>query len=333
VTVVACDDQFNPNLATTCGEEAVSKNAILIDGESAFGDSYGSVAVAHGIPIMPLSANSKTEITSKLAFPTGNTVVSTGGQMEALKSAGARTIALLAIDVPEIVTSVTTLQKFAAQIGVKLIPIYTPPTATDFTSYVAQAIAAGANGMFTIEAGTAQTAIFKDLRAEGKTSKQVHITAAAITENRAAIANLGSSISNGLIITANAWDPSASTTAPFLSQFFSDLKAVGIPRGQADANTVQSWGTVMLVAHALKAAHLSPTAAHVATALVARNLTKTAVSLGLSGLNFQGSAFPGNPAYTGLNYFTNSTYYFEQEGSKLVALTQTPLNIYNKVHF
>jgi hypothetical protein len=330
---VACDDQFNPNLSTACGDQAVTDHAIGISGESGFGADYGSVAVAHGIPIMPMSGNAVVEVTNPLAFPTGNTTVSIASQLQALKALGAHTIALMAIDVPEIVTTVTALQSFASHIGVHLVAIFTPPTATDFTAYVAQAISDGANGMVTIEASVAEAAIYKDLRAEGKTSNQVRVAGASITLNPAGLAQLGSAVTNGMIITSDAWNPAAKSTKPFYAQYFADLKAAGYPRSAADTNSLDGWATLMMVATALHLAHLSPTPAHVAQALVARNLSSTAESFGLTGEDFRHNAFAGFPAWSSLRYFTNSSYFYQDENGKIVALSQKPLSVLTPVKF
>ena len=124
--------------------------------------------VAAKIPILPFTSSSATESTSKLSFPFGDPIPVVLATLPGVKAVGAKRLALLHLDVPGVGFFVNLVKKQAGLFGMQIagdVPV--PVTATDMTTYVAQALAAKPQALSTIVAPSALVAIFKQVRAQG----------------------------------------------------------------------------------------------------------------------------------------------------------------------
>ena len=99
------------------------------------------------IPIMPFTASSAEESTNKLSYPFGDPVTAVLATLPGVKAVGANRLAMLHLDVPAVGFFVDLVKKQAGRFGMKVagdVPVAV--TASDMTTYVAQALAAKASG-------------------------------------------------------------------------------------------------------------------------------------------------------------------------------------------
>ncbi len=338
VKIVACDDQNTPNGDAACGRAAVADKVSGVFGYAAAGDSYAAPVTAAKIPILPFTASSASESTSPLSFPFGNPIPVILGQMDGLAAEGSKHVAILYLDVPAVQFFVNLLEHQASLVGVKIaatIPV--PVTASDMSTYVAQAVAAGADGLVSVVAPSALTTIFKDAVAQGKNPKTFHMVAGANVMNPQALHSLPQSVSNGMLVAGwslNPRSPSDTSTAP-VKQYLQELAAAKQSGSSlVTADGLAAWGEMHAIADALKAKHMAPTAANVPKALVRANMPAITQKYGLVPSSFKTTAFPTTPALKGLRIFSKYVLFYRINAKgKSIRLTPHPVSVLSKPTF
>jgi ABC-type branched-subunit amino acid transport system substrate-binding protein len=191
--------------------------------------------------------------------------------------------------------------------GLKVVAnIAVPPTATDMTSYVGQAVDSKADSFATIMPPAAQLSIFKGLREQGIDFQNSHVASSLLTANPTFLRDLGAENANGLLLSAWAWSPT-DTSKPFIKQYLAELKAAGQKSGPFDVTMlgVTTWASVHVLADALKAKNLDPTPANVAKAFNSEVVPGLTEKYGLAPIDFTKPAFPDNPALSKLRLFSS----------------------------
>ena len=332
IKIVACDDKNTPNGAADCGRRAVAAKAFGVTAYSASGDAYAAPVVAAKIPILPFTSSSATESTSKLSFPFGDPITVVLATLPGVKAVGAKRLALLHLDVPGVGFFVNLVKKQAGLFGMQIagdVPV--PVTATDMTTYVAQALAAKPQAMSTIVAPSALSAIFKQVRAQGS---KIQLISGANVITKQTIKSLPNNVTNGLLVTAWTVDPNSPSDRGnrAVKQFLRELKAAKQPGSNATANGLAAWGTMHSVADALKAKRLAPTATNVPRALLTGKMPKITTKYGMVPRDFRKNAFASNDTLKNFRIFSNTVYYYRLNAkrqpirvvSKPVSILKTP---------
>ncbi len=294
VHVTTCNDAFDPNSDAKCAREMVSDKPIGVITYASFPDSELPEITAAGIPVLPVNAAGATENTSKLSFPFGFPITSLVGQIGEAAGAGGKKLALFALGIPSVKFFVEIAQKEAASLGIKLVAsIPIPPTATDMTSYVGQALSDGADSFVSIIGPSQQTALFKALIAQGVSFKKDHVISSLLTLTPAEISQLGPQ-AEGLLMNSWAWSP-AVNDKPYVAQYLSELTAAGQPHGASNVDMVgiEAWGELHVLADALKGAGLSPTAANAVKVLNGSSIMGLTAKYGMVPIDFTKPALPG----------------------------------------
>jgi ABC-type branched-subunit amino acid transport system substrate-binding protein len=323
VKVVTCDDQLSPNGDAACGRDAVSNQAIAVIADTGFGDQYGPIVTAAGIPILPLAQSSATETINKLSFPVGMGLPLLIGQLKLAAAAGGHKLAIMSVDIPSVGFVVSLVTKQASMNGISsVVDIPIGPTQTDMAPFVAQAIASGADAMIPIIGPQSQAAIFKNLVQQGHTLTNFHAVGSFVTLSPKSVApNI--TTDTGLLSASWSWAPS-DTKNPAVKQYLSELTAAGKPHGKFDVAMpdMTGWAAMHVLADALKAKHLAPTGANAVTALTA-NLSASTTHYGLLPIDFTHNAFPNDPSLAKLRIFTHYSYYWKFTG-KLAPVPLSP---------
>jgi len=140
--VTVCDEQFDPAVATGCARQAVEENMISIVGSfTFFAESIVPVIAESDItwfgPCCPITPS---ELTSKHSFPIGNQPMYAVGSVKKAVDDGCTSMNAVIIDgaqifVPPMENAMSALGQSFGDI------IILPPTAQDYSSEVAQALA------------------------------------------------------------------------------------------------------------------------------------------------------------------------------------------------
>ena len=333
IKIVACDDKNTPNGAADCGRRAVAAKSFGVAAYSASGDAYAAPVVAAKIPIVPISSSSATESTSPLSYPFGDPITVVLATLPGVKAVGAKRLALLHLDVPGVGFFVNLVKKQAGLFGMQIagdIPV--PVTATDMTTYVAQALAQKPQAMSTIVAPSALVGIFKQVRAQGS---KISLISGSNVITKQTIASLPDSVTNGLLVTGWSLNPNSPSdrNKPAVKQFLSELKAAKQSTGTVGtASGLQAWGELHSIADALKAKRLAPTAANVPRALVTSKMPKITTKYGMVPRDFRKNAFRSNPTLKSFRIFSSTVYYYRinakrqpiAQVSKPVSMLKTP---------
>jgi hypothetical protein len=311
VTIDFCDEQFNPNLAASCAQQAVSNNVAATFYYGGFGDSVASIVTAANIPYIPLNGIGSVELSSPLSFPLTVPTTSVLGQINAAATAGRKVICLAASNVPTFNFTVGIATAEAKGLGADIVSIPIPPTATDMTGYASQ-FAADHCDDFTALLGSGQAVAiiqaYRQLVPSMTTTLNVQsMVGLGTTPSRKALGNYG----HGIVLVSTVW-PMTDKTKPFYRQAKAQFKAAGQPSGYRDWYIgMLSWAGLHVVADALTAAKLPATAANIPKALMGSGVSQLFTKYGLPPTNYNVPAYPTNPNLAKLRIF-----------SKYVALAQ-----------
>jgi ABC-type branched-subunit amino acid transport system substrate-binding protein len=330
VQVHLCDDKFNPNDAAACGRDMVSYHPAVVFTYSGFGDSYFPAVTAAGIPIIPINATSQEENTSPNSYPLGFPIASLIGQVSLCADIGRTKLALPVLDIPSVTFLVGIADKAAKAFGVTIKEIPVPLTATDMSGFAGQAIAAGANCAVTVIGPAQLVGFFQGIRQQGATPKQIAFVGSTLTLTAPARAALGSAV-HGMILAAWAWN-TADTSRPSVVQEIREWKAAKQPTGLLDTLVGPSaWGGLHMVADALKAARLAPTAANIPRALKQKSVFKLSAKYGLNPLDYSQPAFATDPVLKSLRIFSRYMSVFQvNNAGKVLPVSKAWVGVLHK---
>lgn len=311
--VVSCDDQYSPNGATSCGNDAVTDKAMAVMEYTCCGDNVATPVVAAGIPVLPITETSSLETSSPLSFAFGESLPQQYSAIQLAKAAGATKIAIVAIDIPEVTFLTNLIQTQATKLGLASVIVTVPPTATDMTSYTEQVISDGANAVIPIIPNFQVVAMVKDIKQLGSSLSKVRVVNVLFNSGPSIIKQIGDADAKGLLI--GGWSlPTTETSAAPVKEYLKELAADHQPK-PPDSLGLTAWAEVHVLADSLKAEHLAPTAANAKTAMSTNaSMPKLTVHYGLVPYNFTHNAFPNDPVLSKLRIFTSYSYDYEVNG-------------------
>jgi ABC-type branched-subunit amino acid transport system substrate-binding protein len=327
--LIVCDEQNSPNVAAACGREAAAAKVFGVAGYTSYGDSYAPPVVAAQIPIMPFAASSSTEASSPLSYPFGDSIPVVMSSLPAAKALGIKRLALLRLDVPSIGFLIGLVKKQAARFGIQIVEVPVPPTATDMTTYVAQALAANPDSLTAIVGPASLSAIFKQVRTQGKTFPLISFSSSMTP---ATIKSLPRNITNGLVLANWSRDPASPSERnnPAVKQYLRELKAAKQPSGPRDVttNSLAAWGELHSIADAFKAKRLAPTAANVPRAMLTSKMPTITQKYGLIPRDFRKNPFASDPTLKNLRIFSSTSFYYRINSKQQpIALVSKPVSI------
>jgi ABC-type branched-subunit amino acid transport system substrate-binding protein len=167
--VEQCDDQADPNLAVGCARQAVSDHVVaLVGGISLYSTSIFPILEAAHIPWIgnvPLSAG---DYTSPMSFPVSSQVLTFAGA-GALEGHECKHPAGLdqATATSRALFDTFYLAGVRSQ-GKEPNVVYAPPSTTDYTSFVAQALSGGTDCLYVAASPTVQPVIWAAVQQSGQ---------------------------------------------------------------------------------------------------------------------------------------------------------------------
>lgn len=294
VEIITCDDGYDPNKNAKCAREAVSDKVSAVISYGGLGDTYGPIVTKAGIPIMPTTATSATENSSPLSFPAGYPITSLLQSIQTGAALGAKKVTMVSFALPAAEFFVTAAKEQAKAFGMEVIEVVKVPlTATDMTSYAAQAKASGAEAIIPILGQLQLIPLLKNMNEIGMNFKETLLLTSLISLLPSGVQELGSA-AEGII--ANSWVVSPTETEnASVKQYLAELEEAGEPNGPEDVTMIgmTGWAQVHMLAEALKEEKLEGTAANVKKALETADIPKISAAFGLSPINYQKPAFPG----------------------------------------
>lgn len=142
IELISCDDESNPNGATTCGRQAVDEGVVAVVGTfSLFTDNIMPLLTEAGIPFIHSDAMSQLELTSENSFPLVAAMTPNFAAMLSLRdNHGCNDFVVAA---PQSATSeyaASVVTEVSSAVGIETKSAFYPPDETDFTSVAAQVI-------------------------------------------------------------------------------------------------------------------------------------------------------------------------------------------------
>ena len=332
VKLNVCDDQSTVPGATACGQQEVADHPMAVISYSAVGEGYASILASAGVPFFPLTANTPTEGTSKYSFPLGYAISSFLGEQRLAQSLGAKKLAWLYLDIAAVTGNINFATAAAPAMGLQVIKIPVPLTATDLTPYVAQGLAAGADSMIVTVGPAGLVASIKALQQSGKdiTSNSFHFIGGLTSFPPKSVQSIGASTLNGVAVVSNFLSPT-DTSNPIVKQYLAELQAAKQPSDPLSLTILGlgAWGGMHMIADRLSAMHLAPTAANVIKTLNSKpSVAPLALKWGLTGINYLDVPYKHNEALDALRLFSNTAYFDRFNGAGIpVPLAKAPLNV------
>jgi ABC-type branched-subunit amino acid transport system substrate-binding protein len=295
VKLIVCDSQFNPNQTGKCARDAVSeKVAAVIGAWSAFGDSYMSVIAAAGIPSLGNPGQASTETTSKLSFPTWSALASLVARVTLAADTGKKHMVAAALDVPVAKFLLSIMRGAARDRGMKLSVINVPPTATDLSSFAAQAISSGADAVSLVMAAPQSQAFIKSAQQQGLDLMKTPVYGSVSLVNSRYVQTVGPRYTTGMYLSGEIMSPT-NRTEPSIKRYEAELKAAGENLTPVNRTSVgvNAWGSMHMFADLMQGSKTID-AKTVAAKLNSTGLTDWS-KYGIPPLNFTKSPFAGHP--------------------------------------
>jgi len=254
LNVLTCNDQLDPNIASDCARQAVSKNVVAVVGNlSTFSDQWAPIIQAAHIPSVGNLGVAQSEATGANSFPiAGGTSIVSLGTIKALVGAGKTKIAVTYPDIPVIAPLIDALTKHVSDAGgtlVAKIPI--PIGAVDMAPYAAQMKSSGADGGLIIAATGSEIQQITALYQSGVIPGQITLAVSTLSLSPKNVADLGPAVEGTLMV--GSFLPSSNTTDPGIIQFNKEMDAAGMKDNRGDI-ALQSWASVHIIANVLKTA-------------------------------------------------------------------------------
>ena len=332
VKLKACDDQSSVAGATACGQQEVADHPMAVISYSAAGEGYAPILDSAGIPFFPVTANSPTENTSKYSFPLGYSVTSYLGEERLAQSLGAKKLAWIYLDIASVVGNINIATAAAPAMGIQVVKIPIPVTATDMTPYVAQGLAAGADSMIITVGPAGLIGGIKALQQSGKdlTSNSFHFVAGLTSFSQKTVQSVGASTVGGVDLVSNFLSPT-DTSNPIVKQYLAELQAAKQPSDPLSVTILGlgAWAGMHMIADRLSAMHLAPTAANVLKTFNSKpSVAPLAVKWGLSAINYLEVPYKHNATLDALRLFSDSAYFYRFNDQGIpVPLAKVPLNV------
>jgi len=191
IVVKHCNDQLDPNQAQVCARQAISDKAVAVVGSfTNFGTNVLPVLEQAKTPYVAGYLGSPADYTSPIVFAVGNagSVGTSAAIAEGIKSLDPTKVNQVSIDLAAGQASVDVINKNLQALGVPVGKnVKVPPTATDYSSYVSQAV----EGADVIAPTLAPPQFVPFAKALQQTGSDATVAAAAGLVNNQVIAQAG----------------------------------------------------------------------------------------------------------------------------------------------
>ncbi len=240
--VTVCDDQFDPNKAADCANQAVAGKYLFVTGTSANGDRYMPILEKGKIPVVGQIPNSASELKSPYSYPFISGVIEVAGGGTACGKLGRKTPAAAIVDL-------AAGRNSASLVGLGLKPynlppprnVFIPPTATDYTTYAASL--SGTDCVDVVLGGAGFERLTQTLRQSGN-NETVAYGSSQVSQK--GIDRLGA-VATGVVLVAQ--NPAVTdTSVPAVKKFHDEAVANGTPANELTDEGLIMWGTTHLVA-------------------------------------------------------------------------------------
>jgi ABC-type branched-subunit amino acid transport system substrate-binding protein len=245
VKILSCNDQFDPNTAASCAQQAVAdKVDAVVTGYTAFGSNIVPILQNADIPWIGNSPGSSAELNSPINFPLDPGAAGIYATVaHSMYAAGCRKLAILTDTQAAAVLSGTAAKADFTQDGGTVVYSTTvPDSVADVTSFVTASINSGADCIIPV---IPPTNYIKFLTATRQSSKPTIMLANSGLPDTA-LTQLGA-VANGLYYAAATYPV---PSAPQAQTFDAQMKAEG--KAPADFFSHQAWAGVTVFAEAAK---------------------------------------------------------------------------------
>ena len=242
-----CDDQHDPNKATTCARDAVSEHALaalLPSSASGFGTQVLPILEAAKIPAIGEAAAVKADWTNPIAYP-----LDPGGPAQyagvalVLKNAGCTEVGAIQLPVPAGEASANNLAKAVKALGGRVVKnIVVGMSESSYAPQVAQLASEGAKCIVPIILPTEEPKFLTAVHQSGHDFLVGGVTAAF---NQQLLTSLGKA-SDGILLAGPAYLPT-DTSIPAVKDML-DAMAKYTPKTKAtDTYATLGWGSSTLL--------------------------------------------------------------------------------------
>jgi branched-chain amino acid transport system substrate-binding protein len=318
ITVLTCNDQLNPNVATQCAEKAVQDHVMAVVGTwSTFSTNIYPVLQKAGIPMVGTDPITAADTSNAASWP-----VSPGIALQYIADGvlaaqhGCKIIAGVALNQPANLEVLQVVQLGADSVkpSIKVVPVYITFPQPDYAPVINQAISDNADCL-TLETSTADaTRIMTAIEQSGHTFQIFANDTSINTANLKAIGSPG----NGKIFEAS---PQAlPNSSPSVATIVKDLKKQD-SQATLDSFSLNAWAATQVLK--LAAAHM--------TSFTPQALTAALPKTGTINLGYYAPFNFNNPVTTpGFTRLFNTTVYgWVAQHGQYVPLNHpaTPINI------
>jgi len=243
LTIESCNTGGDNSTAIACARKAVSDKVVAVVNMATLeGAAVLPILAAAKIPAVGSEAYSPADSTSPAGFPILDTTVGFGATGQQLASVpGVKHIAVLTLDIQSSVESAKSTVKVAQAHGASARIVTIPPTATDVSSEVQNAIQ-GSDAIAISTPGQQAALIIPAIRQQ-KPSMVIGLPSGVYSQT-----GLGKSAVEGMYVNS-ATPPLTDVTDPSVSKFLADYKKFGKGNKLTDtSNGFLGWTSVQLFA-------------------------------------------------------------------------------------
>lgn len=251
ITLISCNDKYDPNEALRCAKKAVQQEVVAVVGSlSAFGDQTAPILATKNIPTIGSNGLVPSDYTSPDSYLLDPGIKAYTGSPLVLKEfAKVNKIATLQVENPSSGVVEEYFTAGAKKSGVSIVKsILIPNDAIDWVSYVRQAESAGAEGIVTSLNPEGTLKLWSALKsADLVDALPITITASSIGQPIIDEAD-PSSITNTYGVSEV---PLLNTTATYTADYLADMKKIA-PDVVPSSTGMRAWMSVQFFADVAK---------------------------------------------------------------------------------
>lgn len=323
LTILTCDDKFDPNATLDCARQAADADAVAIISGLVLAGDYLDFAAQEGIPVIPAVGFQSAEFQNDISFPitAGGAGLATAAIAEVLAQ-GVTVISLVydessGVAKPAAEAAAAGLAEQGINVA-NVIPM--PLDIADASSILAAAEAGGAEGVALLVQGS-QAAKF--ITAADQAGSTLIIGSYDLSLEPATIETLGPAADG--VLMASSFRPLTDTSNPGVEQFFDEMAAYD------PTITVDDWSIPGVGLGTYAATHLVGEAAAAAATVDAAGVLAALAELTDFDIGIMAPIDFSAPNTTFIPTFTrvfNTSYFFSEiQNTELVPLSDEPVNV------
>ncbi len=323
LTILTCDDKFDPNATLDCARQAADADAVAIISGLVLAGDYLDFAAQEGIPVIPAVGFQSAEFQNDISFPitAGGAGLATAAIAEVLAQ-GVTVISLVydessGVAKPAAEAAAAGLAEQGINVA-NVIPM--PLDIADASSILAAAEAGGAEGVALLVQGS-QAAKF--ITAADQAGSTLIIGSYDLSLEPATIETLGPAADG--VLMASSFRPLTDTSNPGVEQFFDEMAAYD------PTITVDDWSIPGVGLGTYAATHLVGEAAAAAATVDAAGVLAALAKLTDFDIGIMAPIDFSAPNTTFIPTFTrvfNTSYFFSEiQDTELVPLSDEPVNV------